>query len=120
MEKTMPTIKTHVDESTYQKLVKMRRAAGLPSVSALFLDKCEVLTDAKEAGEIVRQALRRAKKKNGGSQFRLRDLFKNWQQFSKGARLRAGRLFFEKVSAAVDGIRPVRKSPSGQQIYAVQ
>jgi hypothetical protein len=97
----------------------MRSVAGHPSVSALFLDKCGVLTDDKEAGEIARKAMKRAKKKAKGFQFRLRDFFSNWHQLSEGARLRAGRLFLYKVSAAVDGIRAVRKSSSGQQIYEV-
>jgi hypothetical protein len=35
----------------------MRVAEGLPSVSALFLEKCGLLTDETEAREIVKQAL---------------------------------------------------------------
>jgi hypothetical protein len=117
----MPVIKTRLDVETYAKLVLQRKAAGLPSVSALFLQKCGVLTDGKQAGEIVRRSLRNAKGKDSGFEFRLRDLFpkKDWERFSKGARLRAGRLFYEQVSTAVHGIRAVRKSPSNQQIYVV-
>jgi len=117
----MPTVKTHVDDETYAMLVQKRRAAGLPSVSALFLQKCHVLTDAKEAGEIVRRGLKRAKGKDSGFEFRLRDLFhkNDWEKFSKSARLRAGRLFYEQVCTTVHGIRALRKSSSNQQIYIV-
>lgn len=117
----MPMIKTQVDDATYALLVKKRRKAGLPSVSALFLKECNVLTDSSEAGEIVRKALKVAKGKDKGFEFRLRDLFKTpeWERFSKGARLRAGRLFFEEISAATHGIRASRKSASNQQMYVV-
>jgi hypothetical protein len=115
----MPTIKTKVDAKTYRHLVKMRKAAGLPSVSALFLDKCELLTDDGAAAEIVRIALDRAKEKSADDQYRLRDLFskKSWEQFSKGARLRAGRMFQQKVAAAIDGIRATRKNATNHQFY---
>lgn len=117
----MPTIKTHVDDETYTFLVKQRKKAGLPSVSALFLKQAGALTDGQEAGEIVRRALKIAKGKDSGFEFRLRDLFatKDWERFSKGARLRAGRLFYEEIAAAVHGIRALRKSASNQQIYVV-
>lgn len=84
----MPTIRTSIDKSTYAKLVAARRAAGLPSVSALFLAKCKVLDDGLEAAEIVRQAKMFARKKPDRTRFRLRDLFKPsaWDGYSKGAR----------------------------------
>jgi hypothetical protein len=118
----MPIVKTFLDDQTYAELVGQRKAAGLPSVSALFLQKCDVLTDDKAAAEIVRRGLARAKNKDSSSdEFRLRDLFPRsiWEQFPIGARLRAGRLFYEKVSAAVDGIRATGKSSSNQQMYKV-
>lgn len=115
----MTTIKTSVDDATYAKLVAMRKTAGLPSVSALFLSKCRVLTDQAEATEIVSRAFTRAKKRVGRPDFRLRDLFPTaeWEKFSKGARLRAGKVFHEKVGAAVDGIRATRKSSTNHQFY---
>jgi hypothetical protein len=115
----MPTIRTSVDNDTYAKLVKARKAAGLPSVSALFLQKCNVLDDSMEAAEIVRRAKKLAIEKPNKARFRLRDLFKSaaWERFSKGARLRAGRLFYDEMSAARDGIRPDQKSASGHQFY---
>ncbi len=117
----MPVIKTVVDDATYAVLVKMRRSAGHPSVSALFLKQCAVLTDGSEAEEIVRKALKFAKTRDKGVEFRLRDLFKktDWERFSKGARLRAGRLFYVEISAATHGIRASRKSASNQQMYVV-
>ena len=117
----MPMVKTQTDTSTYALLVKMRKAEGLPSVSALFLKKCGVLADKDEANEIVQRGLKLAKRRTRGKEFRLRDLFDatEWERFSKGARLRAGRLFYEKVCAAVDGIRATRKSGSNQQMYVV-
>jgi hypothetical protein len=115
----MPTIRTSVDSDTYAKLVKARKEAGVPSVSAYFLRKCGVLDDSMEAEEIVRRAKARAINKPSQFRFRLRDLFppNEWESFSKGARLRAGRLFFDEMSAARDGIRPERKSSSGHQFY---
>jgi len=117
----MPIVKTKLDEKSYQRLVHMRVAEGLPSVSALFLEKCGLLTDETEAREIVDQALSRAKRKPSDSEFRLRDLFKSsvWNEFSKGARLRAGKLFHSKIALAVDGIRVGRKSGAGHQFYEV-
>jgi Domain of unknown function (DUF1413) len=115
----MPVVRTPVDPATYAKLVAARKAAGLPSVSALFLQKCNVLDDRLEAGEIVRRAKTAMNKIADNERFRLRDLFKAsvWDQFSKGARLRAGRLFYHEMAAAKDGIRPERKSASGHQFY---
>jgi hypothetical protein len=117
----MPIVKTKLDDTTYQDAVRMRIAAGLPSVSALFLERCGLLTDETEAREIVKQASARAKKKPKGAEFRLRDLFKPdvWNQFSKGARLRAGKLFHSKVARAVDGIRMGKTSGAGHQFYEV-
>jgi len=115
----MPTIRTTVDEATYGKLVAARKHAGLPSVSALFLSNCDLLDDSLEAAEIVRQAKRLAMKKPDNERFRLRDLFKRaaWDGYSKGARLRAGRLFYDEMAAARDGVRPDQKSASGHQYY---
>jgi hypothetical protein len=115
----MPTIKTKVDVATYARLVAKRKAAGLPSVSALFLEKCGELTERVEATEIVRRALPAAKRKDSGSTFRLRDLFPppQWEKFSKGARLRAGKMFHEEIGSAVHGIRVGQKSSANHQFY---
>ena len=115
----MRIIKTRLDDAGFAKLSKMRKTAGLPSISALFLEKCGLLSDEKEAQEIVRLALIRAKKKPRGTEFRLRDLFVKslWEEFSKGARLRSGKMFYDRVSAAVHGIRDCGKSPSNHQLY---
>ena len=115
----MKTVKTRVTPATYAILAKQRRKEGLPSISALFLVKCGALTDEDGAIEIVARALKLAKKKPAGEEFKLQDLFnaKTWQGFSKGARLRAGRQFKAKVDAAVDGVRAHRKSSSNHQYY---
>jgi len=108
-----------VDDTTYLTLVKMRKKAGLPSVSALFLRKTGVLTDQMEASAIARSALTRAKKKASGSEFRLRDLFQQqeWERYSKGARLRAGKMFNAKIGSAIHGIKATRKSSTNHQYY---
>ena len=115
----MPVIKTQVDPRTYTKLVAMRKRAGVPSVSALFLKETVGLTDEMEANEIVKQAMSAADRRVTGDTFRLRDLFVDhrWNGFSKGARLRAGRAFFAKVAVARDGIRIGKKSASNHQLY---
>jgi len=97
----------------------MRKAAGLPSVSALFLLKSGELDDRAEANEIARRALKSAKRNPKGEEYRLRDLFPQqiWESFSKGARLRAGRMFFEAVASAVHGVRATRKSSTNHQFY---
>jgi Domain of unknown function (DUF1413) len=117
----MPTIKTKVDDETYAFLVRLRKKERVPSVSALFLKRCGVLTDAKEGSEIVKRGLRIAKGRESGYEFRLRDLFPphQWATWSKGARLRAGRMFHEEVGAAIHGIRTSRKSASNHQYYMV-
>ncbi len=115
----MITIRTMVDEETYASLTRKRKKAGVPSISALFLKYCDELTDEKEAGEIVREAIRLAARHDKGADFRLQDLFpiKRWGSFSKGARLRAGRMFKAHVDGATTGIRTVRKSGSNHQLY---
>lgn len=115
----MPLIKTNVDDATYASLTDKRKRAGLPSVSALFLKECGELTDEREAGEIVKQALRLALKRTPGEKFRLQDLFlkSRWEMFSKGARLRAGRMFKAEIDGAQTGIRAVQKSSSNHQFY---
>jgi hypothetical protein len=115
----MPTVKTRVDDATYATLVAKRKAAGLPSVSALFLRESGVLTDQVAASEIARRALARAKKKSGEPEYLLRDLFaqKEWQKYPKGARLRAGKMFNAEVASAVHGIRATRKSSTNHQYY---
>jgi hypothetical protein len=117
----MPIVKTVLDDAAYKKLVKMRKKEGVPSVSALFLKKCGLLTDEGEANELVIKALLKAKSKQSGAEFRLRSLFptSDWEQFSKGARLRAGKIFHGKISLATDGIRIGKKSSSGHQFYRV-
>ena len=117
----MKTIKTAVDDAVYARLAKARRAAGLPSISALFLKNSGVLSDDDEAREIVKVALRRAAKQPQGYKFRLRDLFQDslWEDFAKGARLRAGRQFFERVSEATTGIRSLPKTSSNHQRYEI-
>jgi hypothetical protein len=115
----MKTIKTLIDDDAYAELARKRRAEGLPSVSALFLKKCGVLTDDDEAREIVRTALRKAKAKRSGYEFRLRELFPDsqWEKFGKGARLRAGRLFYARIAEATHGIRTLPKTSSNHQRY---
>jgi hypothetical protein len=116
----MPVIKTIIDQRTYDRLVHLRKQEGMPSVSALFLNRCDLLTDAGQASEIVRRAVKLAKAKPRGTEFRLCDLFaSHWEEFGKGARLRAGKLFYGKIAAAKDGIRPSRKSASNHQMYLV-
>lgn len=117
----MPLIKTVIDDATYATLVSLRKREGVPSVSALFLKRCNILTDDKEAGEITKRALKIAKGKDSGFEFRLRDLFPRtqWEKWSKGARLRAGRMFFDDVATAVHGVRALRKSSSNHQYYIV-
>ncbi len=115
----MPTVKTTIDDDKYAKLVRMRKMAGVPSVSALFLQKVGMLDEKEEASDITRLALRSAKRKPAKSEYLLRDLFlkQRWEQFSKGARLRAGKMFNAEVASAVHGIRATRKAASGHQYY---
>ncbi len=117
----MPTIKTTVDDATYATLVDLRKRKGVPSVSALFLSQCGVLTDQKEATEIVRRAIASAKKKTSGprSQYKLQDLFPKtqWTAFSKPARIIAGKMFKAKIEAENLGIQILDKSSSNHQYY---
>jgi hypothetical protein len=99
--------------------VAKRKAAGLPSVSALFLQKCGELTDHVEAAEIVTKAVTRATKKAKGTAFLLRNLFKDaeWDSFSKTARLSASRTFKAKVDTATIGVIAAEKASANHQIY---
>ena len=117
----MPTIKTNVNPATYSKLVEMAKQQGLLSVSALFLKNAGVPTDRAESDEILRRALVRAKAKNSGDTFCVRDLFPlaRWKEFSTGARLRAGRAFHAKVAAGGESfeISLGPKTTSNHQSY---
>lgn len=120
----MPTIKTTVDAATYAKLVAMRKKRGVPSVTALFLDLCGLLTDQKEAAEIVKRAFSAAAKRSGQPKYKLRDLFPKlqWEQYSKPARILAGKMFHAKVEASKVEASDVRikieeKSTSNHQYY---
>lgn len=116
----MKTIKVSVDDATYQRLVRARREAGLPSTAAYLLQRAEELTEDVEAQEIVTQAIPRAAAQT--EPFTLKSLFNPtlWGAFSKGARLRAGRMFFTRVSVAQDGIAIGGKTSSGHQLYFVR
>ena len=115
----MPTIKTAVDAATYAELVALRKAEGLPSVSALFLRRCGVLTDQKGADEIVKKALSLAAKRSGKPQYKLKELFPKplWESFSKSSRIIAGKIFNTKINATDMGIVALAKSSSNHQLY---
>ena len=117
----MPTIRTTVDPSTYARLVSKRRAKGLPSVSALFLDGCGELTDRQSANEIVKKAVQAAEKRKIGDMFRLKDLFptQHWGGFPKPARINAGKAFNAFVSSA-RWIEEAHKSASNHQYYRIK
>jgi len=116
----MKTVKVSVDDATYLRLVADRKAAGLPSVAALLLQKAGALSEDAEAAEITRQAIRRAKSREG--EFSLKQLFPEtrWKGFTKSARLRAGRKFYNRVASATDGIAIGGKGASGHQMYFVR
>ena len=115
----MKTVKVRVELPVYEQLVAMRRAEGMPSVPALLLKQCGLLSEEVVATEIVRRALARAKERVGEPAYRLSDLFGKaiWRRFPKGARLLAGKMFAERVASAVEGIRTSGKTSSGHQLY---
>lgn len=115
----MVVIKTIVDKETYARLANKRRAAGLVSISALFLKQCGEAGDKNDAHTIVRRALSRALNKEEGQEFTLPRLFlpAEWQGFDKTARLRSGRMFKAEVNTARFGIRPLRLSSANHQVY---
>lgn len=115
----MRTVKVRLEDDNYAKLVQLRRRKGLPTVAALFLERCGILDDQQTAAEIVRRARQRAKDRPDGDAYLLSDLFKKreWTKFPKGARLRAGKMFNEVVCLATDGIRAAHKTSSGHQVY---
>lgn len=115
----MPVIKVTVDDATYKRLVRKRKRKRLPSVSALFLSETGELSDELTAQEIVRKVLVAVERESVGFEFRLKDLFDAaiWEEFSKGARIRAGKLFSERVAAAQDGIIATRRSSANHQYY---
>lgn len=115
----MPVIRTVVSDETYASLSRKQRKAGLLSISALFLSKCNETADDAEADTIVRRAFKLAACKPPGEEFRVQDLFPptTWEEFSKGARLRSGRIFKAETNAGQRGIRAVRTSGSNHQFY---
>ena len=113
----MKTVKTPMSDETYATLVDMRKAEGVPSIAALFLKKCGLLDDDQEADEIVTKAGRKAQKLESGTVFTLKSLFppEQWEMFSKGARLRAGKRFYDHILAK--GFRDAKKTSSNHQLY---
>jgi hypothetical protein len=115
----MVTIKTIVDKDMYARLAKKRRAAGMVSISALFLKQCGEPSERNEADTIVRRALSRAANKAEGEEFTLPKLFRpaEWQGFDKTARLRSGRMFKAEINTKRFRIRPLRLSSANHQVY---
>ncbi len=115
----MKTIKTTVDDATYGKLVAIRKEEGLPSVSALFLRKCNALSPQTEAVEITKKAVQLALKQPKTVRYRIKDLFPAlaWEGYSKSARIGAGRLFNSKVNAPNSGLAEVGISGSNHMFY---
>lgn len=114
----MKTVKTPMSEQTYAKLVVMRRAEGVPSIAALFLKKCGVLDDEQTADEIVTKAVQKASRQPAGEVFTLKSLFgpEEWESFAKGARLKAGKRFYDRITAR-PGFEDSGKTTSNHQRY---
>jgi hypothetical protein len=110
-----------MSDEHFAALSAQAKAVGLPGIASLLLKKSGVLNDEAEAADIVKKAIKLAKRKKPREQFRLKELFQahDWEQFSKGARLRAGRQFFAIVlEAGRDlGIAATEKTSSNHQAY---
>lgn len=111
------TIRVRVTDEKYKRLVKKRKEAGQPTISALLLHGVDELDDDTAASEIAQRALARAQAKASGSEYLLRDLFDNWESYDLSVRRAAGKKFIAEVQSAVYGIREGRKSSAGHQYY---
>ncbi|HYC06255.1 MAG TPA: DUF1413 domain-containing protein [Azospirillaceae bacterium] len=116
----MKTVRVTMSDEAHTKLQAQAKADGLPGIASLLLKSAGQLTEDAEAANINRTAILRAKKLPVDSTFRLRDLFpaSDWERFSKGARLRAGREFVADVRAKlVQGVRYKEKTQQNHHVY---
>ena len=98
------------------------RKKKLPGIASLLLSKSGVLSDEAAGADIAKRATRNAGKLAPGMRFKLRQLFEpaEWEGFTKGSRVYAGRIFFEQVtSGKVANVIDDGKSSSNHQLYAM-
>jgi hypothetical protein len=114
------TVKIPLSEAEYASLLAMKKVHGVPSIPALLKKLAGLYTESAEATAIVDTAMRKAKRKPLNEEFRLKDLFlpSRWESFGKIPRLRAGKLFRDRVTLAVDGIVATRKNSTNHQFYS--
>ena len=119
----MPVIRVELSRNAYEKLTQARKKAGLPNSASYLLQRAGLLDTHAAGTEIARTAYRRALKVTRGEPFTVKGLFSEpeWDGFSRDARIRAGKTFFQRVSQEEDeGGSPIRilgKNSSNHQLY---
>jgi hypothetical protein len=116
----MKTVRVAMSDEAYEKLRKESKRQKLPGVASLLLRKAGVLSDDALAADIVKKALTKAKKKEIGTVFRLKELFKeaDWEAYPVGLRIRTGRQFQEATSGTKHPmLKALGKDDANHQTY---
>ena len=117
----MKTVRVAISDENFTALSAKAKVLGLPGIASLLLKNSGMLNDETEAADIVKKAIKLARRKEAREEFRLKELFgpEDWDQFSKGARLRAGRQFAAKVleEGVSLGLAKTGKTSSNHHTY---
>jgi hypothetical protein len=116
----MKTVRVTMSDEAFAQLSAEARKKKLPGIASLLLSKSDVLSDEAAGADIAKKAARNASKLADGERFKLRQLFEpdDWEGFTKGSRVYAGRIFFEEVTnGKVANVADDGKSSSNHQFY---
>lgn len=109
-----------MSDEAFGQLTSEARKRKLPGIASLLLSNSQVLTDEAAGADIAKKAARNASKRPDGEKFKLKELFNptEWEDFPKGARVYAGRIFYNEVTnGKVANISDAGKSTSNHQFY---
>jgi Domain of unknown function (DUF1413) len=117
----MKTVRVTMSDEAFASLSEQAKKAGLPGIASFLLKKAGALTDDAEAADMKKKAILKASRQRPGATFRLKDLFSedSWAAYSKGARIRAGRQFYDAIKVdGIVGIEALQKRSGNHQFYA--
>lgn len=115
----MKTVRVTMPAEDFSILSAEAKEEGFPGIASLLLFRAGRSSADAEAADIKKKAFVRAMKLDVGITFRLKDLFNQeaWENYSRGARIRAGQQFFSDVQSEVEGIEAIREPNTNGQRY---
>jgi hypothetical protein len=118
-ENNMEIVKMTFSSQEHSKLEDERKQAGLSSIQALIRKRLGFSGNDPDPAEIARRGLAAVSKMAAGKPFGLRTLFdqSEWKAWSKGARIQAGKKFFDLITTGQYGVREIGKDAANLQLY---